>query len=175
MIKFHKISSFLLTFIIISSQTKAMSNPASKYCIDNGGTIRIISDDAGNQKAMCIFLDGSECEEWAFYNNTCGIDNNFNIKTSVNNMHKFINFASDYLSSNYENPGILQSVSFRSFSNMKLYNMTTQNCRVLFKDENIYNPDLNKEHLEENNYTLISIRCSTNQITKPSEETTPAE
>jgi putative hemolysin len=48
-----------------------MANPASVYCVEQGGTLDIRTDDAGNQYGVCVFADGSECEEWAFYRGEC--------------------------------------------------------------------------------------------------------
>ncbi|MCS7134480.1 MAG: DUF333 domain-containing protein [Candidatus Pacearchaeota archaeon] len=47
-----------------------LPNPASKYCIENNGTLEIRKKEHGYY-GVCIFPDGSECEEWAFYRNEC--------------------------------------------------------------------------------------------------------
>ena len=47
-----------------------MANPASKYCVEQGYKLEI-RDEAGGQVGYCIFPDGSECEEWAFYRGEC--------------------------------------------------------------------------------------------------------
>ena len=48
-----------------------LPNPASKFCEDQGYTLEI-RDEAGGQIGYCIFPDGTECEEWAFYREECG-------------------------------------------------------------------------------------------------------
>jgi len=48
-----------------------MVNPASAFCTQNGGTLNIRQDAAGNQTGFCGFPDGSECEEWAFQRGEC--------------------------------------------------------------------------------------------------------
>jgi putative hemolysin len=48
-----------------------LPNPASVYCEENGGTVDIREDANGSQIGYCIFEDGSECEEWAFYRGEC--------------------------------------------------------------------------------------------------------
>jgi putative hemolysin len=53
------------------SQAIGMANPASVYCHDQGYTLEIRKDAGGNEYGVCIFPDGSECEEWAFYRGTC--------------------------------------------------------------------------------------------------------
>ncbi len=51
--------------------TTGMANPASVYCEGQGYTLEIRTDADGNQYGVCIFPDGSECEEWAFYRGEC--------------------------------------------------------------------------------------------------------
>ena len=48
-----------------------LANPASVYCAENGGTLDIRADAAGNQTGVCVFADGSECDEWAFFRGEC--------------------------------------------------------------------------------------------------------
>jgi len=47
-----------------------MLNPASKSCVDQGYTVEIRTE-ADGEVGYCIFPDGSECEEWAFYRGEC--------------------------------------------------------------------------------------------------------
>jgi len=47
-----------------------MPNPASKFCVEQGYQSEI-RDEAGGQIGYCLFPDGSECEEWAFYRGEC--------------------------------------------------------------------------------------------------------
>ena len=49
----------------------ALPNPASEYCEQNEGQLEIHTADDGSQSANCIFPDGSQCEEWAFYRGEC--------------------------------------------------------------------------------------------------------
>jgi len=44
-----------------------MSNPAALYCVSLGYKYKIVEDGKGDQYGFCIFPDGSEGEEWAFY------------------------------------------------------------------------------------------------------------
>lgn len=48
-----------------------MPNPASVNCADKGGTLEIRKDASGGEYGMCVFSDGSECEEWAFMRGEC--------------------------------------------------------------------------------------------------------
>ncbi len=54
----------------------AIANPASEYCAENGGISEIRTAADGSQTGYCIFDDGNECEEWAYFNGECkpGID-----------------------------------------------------------------------------------------------------
>ncbi|MBN1180514.1 MAG: DUF333 domain-containing protein [Anaerolineae bacterium] len=49
----------------------SMPNPASVYCEEQGGTLEIRTDASGGQYGVCVFADGSECEEWAFFRGEC--------------------------------------------------------------------------------------------------------
>jgi putative hemolysin len=49
-----------------------VANPAAAYCVQQGGQSMILPDQAGNQVGMCVFADGSQCDEWAFFNGECG-------------------------------------------------------------------------------------------------------
>ncbi len=49
---------------------KAFGNPASSYCIDEGGKLEIRANAEGEYE-VCVFDDGSECDEWEFFRQTC--------------------------------------------------------------------------------------------------------
>jgi putative hemolysin len=48
-----------------------LPNPASVYCEEHGGKLDIRQDAQGGQYGVCMFDDGSECDEWAFYRGEC--------------------------------------------------------------------------------------------------------
>jgi len=48
-----------------------MANLASVHCKEQGGRLEIRTADDGGQYGVCIFPDGSECEEWAFFRGEC--------------------------------------------------------------------------------------------------------
>ena len=48
-----------------------LPNPASVFCQEQGGRLEIRTDTQGGQFGACIFPDGSECDEWAFYRGEC--------------------------------------------------------------------------------------------------------
>jgi putative hemolysin len=48
-----------------------LPNPASVFCEEHGGRLDIRTEASGGQVGICIFPDGSECEEWAFLRNEC--------------------------------------------------------------------------------------------------------
>ncbi|NJC97079.1 MAG: hypothetical protein C3F07_02605 [Anaerolineales bacterium] len=49
-----------------------MPNPASAYCEDQGYRVEIRTAADGSQTGYCIFPDGSECDEWAYFRGECG-------------------------------------------------------------------------------------------------------
>lgn len=60
-----------------------MANPASVNCVDNGGKLDI-RDTGSGQVGYCIFDDGSECEEWAFYRGECSKGEHFSNEDKEN-------------------------------------------------------------------------------------------
>ena len=57
-----------------SSNSASLPNPASAYCLEQGYEHEIRTAADGSQSGVCIFPDGSECDEWAFYRSECGPD-----------------------------------------------------------------------------------------------------
>ena len=54
-----------------SSETKTgIANPASEYCVKQGGTLSILNEPQG-QKGICKIPSGEVCEEWAYYRKEC--------------------------------------------------------------------------------------------------------
>lgn len=47
-----------------------VENPASANCVAQGGTVDVRSTAAG-EYGVCVFPNGSECEEWALYRKEC--------------------------------------------------------------------------------------------------------
>jgi len=48
-------------------------NPASVYCEQNGNKLEIQTASDGSQNGICVFPDGSECDEWAYFRGECGL------------------------------------------------------------------------------------------------------
>lgn len=44
-----------------------LANPASTYCVQQGGRLELRKDAAGNVNGVCVFQDGSQCDEWALF------------------------------------------------------------------------------------------------------------
>ncbi len=49
----------------------SIANPASVYCVEQGYNNTIRNNPDGSQTGYCIFPDGKECEEWAYYRGEC--------------------------------------------------------------------------------------------------------
>jgi putative hemolysin len=49
----------------------SLPNPASKFCEDQGYTLELRTGELGTG-GYCIFPDGTECEEWAYFRGECG-------------------------------------------------------------------------------------------------------
>jgi putative hemolysin len=52
-------------------ETANLPNPASVYCEQQGNRLEIRTAADGSQSGVCIFPDGSECDEWAYYRGEC--------------------------------------------------------------------------------------------------------
>ena len=48
------------------AQSVGMANPASQFCIDQGGRLEI-RDGPDGQSGYCHLRDGTVVEEWAFF------------------------------------------------------------------------------------------------------------
>ena len=64
-----QVSYYLTT---ASESPLGLPNPASKFCEDQGYTVEIRTAADGSQAGYCIFPDGTECDEWAFFRGECG-------------------------------------------------------------------------------------------------------
>ncbi|MFA5029606.1 MAG: DUF333 domain-containing protein [Patescibacteria group bacterium] len=48
-----------------------LANPASVRCQEQGGQLEIKDTETMGQVGICVFTDGSKCEEWAYYRGEC--------------------------------------------------------------------------------------------------------
>lgn len=55
----------------VAAPSSSMANPASVFCEEQGFVLQIRADPEGNQYGVCMFPDGSECDEWAFFRDEC--------------------------------------------------------------------------------------------------------
>jgi putative hemolysin len=55
----------------IQSSMESLPNPASVFCEQQGYTLEIRTAADGSQSGVCIFPDGSECDEWAYHRGEC--------------------------------------------------------------------------------------------------------
>jgi putative hemolysin len=76
---FPAILMIALLFVLTSCEWRRVTptpkeeiaNPASVYCEEQGGSLEIRKDASGGEIGMCIFPDGSECDEWAYFRGEC--------------------------------------------------------------------------------------------------------
>lgn len=55
----------------VAERIPGLANPASVHCKEQGGNLEMRQDDNGGTFAVCVFADGSECEEWTFFRGDC--------------------------------------------------------------------------------------------------------
>ncbi len=48
-----------------------IANPASVFCQQNGGFLELRQGSGGGVIGVCVFADGSECEEWSYFRGEC--------------------------------------------------------------------------------------------------------
>lgn len=53
-----------------------MPNPSSVYCAGLGYQ-QETRTDANGEYGVCLFPDGTECEEWSFFRGECGLDKTY--------------------------------------------------------------------------------------------------
>jgi putative hemolysin len=73
--KMKRIFTFTIIMMALAACTtpKAnMPNPASVFCEQNGNKLEIRTAEDGSQSGVCVFPDGSTCDEWAYYRGECG-------------------------------------------------------------------------------------------------------
>ena len=54
-----------------ATQDAFLPNPASVFCEQQGYKVEIRTAPDGSQSGVCIFPDGSECDEWAYFRGDC--------------------------------------------------------------------------------------------------------
>jgi putative hemolysin len=62
----------VLTGLHTFSQDRMNPNPASAYVHFLGYKVEIRKQPDGSEYGVCIFPDGSECDDWSFYRGICG-------------------------------------------------------------------------------------------------------
>lgn len=53
-----------------NTENTRQTNVASEYCIEQEGEHVIRTSEYG-QYGVCVFADGSECDEWEYYRGQC--------------------------------------------------------------------------------------------------------
>jgi len=48
-----------------------IANPASVFCEEKGGILRIVTEESGGQSGICRLPNGTECEEWKYFRGEC--------------------------------------------------------------------------------------------------------
>jgi putative hemolysin len=54
-----------------ASQGGSLPNPASVFCKQQGYTLEFRTSADSSQTGICVYPDGSECDEWAYYRGEC--------------------------------------------------------------------------------------------------------
>jgi len=54
-----------------TSTQVGLPNPASVHCRETGNTLEVQTAADGGQHGVCVFPDGSVCDEWAYFREEC--------------------------------------------------------------------------------------------------------
>jgi putative hemolysin len=74
-----------------------MPNPASVYCVQNGNKLEIHTADDGSQSGVCVFPDGSTCDEWAYFRGECGLTAQKSLTPAINVEATIANASGGYM------------------------------------------------------------------------------
>ena len=55
----------------VAGNSATIANPASVFCVNNGGKSEITTASDGSQGGKCVWSDGSSCDEWAYFRKEC--------------------------------------------------------------------------------------------------------
>lgn len=58
----------------VTPNSANIANPAAAYCSQQGNQPEIFTAADGSQHGACIFPNGNECDEWAYYRDECSPD-----------------------------------------------------------------------------------------------------
>jgi putative hemolysin len=83
-----------------------MPNPASVYCTQQGNKLEIRTAADGSQNGICIFPDGSTCDEWAYFRGECGLTPQKNPTPAINVEATIANASGGYMP-----PGTAEEIS----------------------------------------------------------------
>jgi putative hemolysin len=107
-----------LTPQVVAAEKVGMANPASVNCIKSGYKREIKTKPDGSQYRVCIFSEGKECEEWAFFRGECGVEYR---KPQVPQTEEFCRSDEDCACGTHVKTG-------KCFYGNKLYVDTTKQC-----------------------------------------------
>jgi len=68
------LSLICVSLSIYATTLNALANPASQFCADSGGKLRIETRGDGGQYGVCDLGDNRLCEEWALLRGNCPIE-----------------------------------------------------------------------------------------------------
>ncbi|HHW7506881.1 TPA: putative hemolysin [Mannheimia haemolytica] len=49
------------------NESVGMANPASEFCVKQGGKSQIRTNQDGSEYGVCVLPNGQEVEEWAYF------------------------------------------------------------------------------------------------------------
>jgi len=71
----HEINAVKIYEQSITQTDTQIANPASVYCKEQGGTLKIQTAADGSQSGLCTFSEGRQCDEWNFFRSRTCVSN----------------------------------------------------------------------------------------------------
>jgi hypothetical protein len=73
-----------MTLTACTTTQANMPNPASVYCEQKGNKLEICTAADDSQYGICVFPDGSTCDEWAYFRGECGFTAQKSLTPTIN-------------------------------------------------------------------------------------------
>jgi uncharacterized protein len=66
----YLIIAITLLLLVACQRQAEIANPAAVYCLEIGGQIEIVADEAG-ERGICVLQEGTRCDEWDLFRGEC--------------------------------------------------------------------------------------------------------
>ena len=155
-----------------------MANPASVYCEQQSGTLEIVTDASGWQSGICHLVDGTTCDEWAYFKGECpstGMTNNINAFVKLNDFDSPYSGVVEYewqitVNESLRWDFVMWNEEWLKYCNEHKNEWGSTKCPTIqhilihilsgyFDNKLVYNKNLPENYIEENTYSDLGLWC----------------